>query len=296
MDIQELRYFIATYQYGSYARAAAEIFLSRQALRQKLQKLEEELGGPLFVTRQKRLEPTDLGERLYREARPFVSQFDAMELNILSHSQQQKNKVSIAMGLGAATFLSLDPLLSFQKEYPQIELVLSENSDAVVVFDVLSGKADFGIVGAYDALLTELNAIRIQNTRLYVQIHRENPLSGRSQLEIADLKGQPFISFGAQNHAHRFLLQECRTQGFEPDFLFCIQDNRATQSLARKHRAITWSCPPQRLETPLRNFCILPLRCQNQSWGTYIISQPGKEHSLSVHLLIRHLCAEADDL
>lgn len=296
MDIQELRYFLATYEYRSYAKAAAEIFLSRQALRQKLQRLEDELGGPLFITCQKRLEPTPLGEKLYQESHRFVSQFDAMELNMLSHSQQQKNQISLAMGFGAATFLSLDLLLDFQKEYPQIELDLSENSDAVVVSDVLSGKVDFGIVGAYDALLTELNAIHIQSTQLYLQIHRDNPLSQRSEIQISDLKGQPFISFGSQNHAHCFLLQECRMQGFEPRFLFCIQDTQAALPLARKHKAIIWSGPPERQDISIPDFCILPLRCRNRTWGTYIISQPGREHSLSARLLIQHLCAHASDI
>ena len=34
MDILDLRYFIAAYDTGSYARAADKLFVSRQALRQ----------------------------------------------------------------------------------------------------------------------------------------------------------------------------------------------------------------------------------------------------------------------
>lgn len=297
MDIQELRYFIAAYEYGSYAKAAAEIFLSRQAMRQKLKCLEDELGGPLFISRKARLEPTELGRRLYKEARPIVSQFDAMELNMLSHSRHQKTSLTIAMGFGAATFLSLDPLLGFRREYPQIELTLSENSDSVVVSDVLSGHADLGIVGAFSDLLKELDAIKIQQSNLYLHIYKDNPLSRRQEILIPDLQGQPFISFGPQNHSHQFLLRECQACGFTPNFQFCVQDSQATHSIARAHNGITWTYPPKRLEyNAWPDFRVASLRFSDKSWGTYIIRRPGCSPSLSVRLLTQFLSAHATDV
>ena len=297
MDIQELRYFIAAYEYGSYAKAAAEIFLSRQALRQKLKCLEDELGGPLFISRKACLEPTELGRRLYEEARPTVSRFDAMELNMLSYSRRQKTTLIVAMGIGAATFLSLDLLLGFKKEYPQIELTLSENSDSVVVSDVLSGQADLGIVGAFSSLVKELDAIKIQRSNLYLHIYKDNPLSQRQELQIPDLQGQPFISFGPQNHSHQFLLRECQACGFTPNFLFCVQDSQATHSIAREYHGITWTYPPKRLlYNAWPDFRAVPLRFNDKSWGTYIIRRPGCSPSLSVRLLTQFLSAYATDV
>lgn len=296
MDIQELRYFISTYESGSYAAAADKLFISRQALRQKLQRLEEELNGPLFLINKKKLEPTDLGIRLYQEAYPIVTQFDSMELTMQSQNKQKQTLVTMAMGLGAATFLSHDILLNFQQEHPQIRLSISENSDTVVVADVLSGKVDLGIVGAYQDVLSELDALRIQTSRLYLHVPDTNPLSQKKELAITDLKGQPFISHGSQSHSHQFLLKECQASHFEPNFVFCIQDTQATHAIARKHGAITWSYPPDRLEYVRPGFHIVPLNYSDRSWGTYIITQPGKKHSLPVQMLIYHLCANAQDV
>ena len=90
MDILDLRYFIAAYDTGSYARAADKLFVSRQALRQKLQRLEEEIGSPLFVYGTKKLAPTELGHNLYQDACSLVAQFESLEWNLQNHSQQKK--------------------------------------------------------------------------------------------------------------------------------------------------------------------------------------------------------------
>lgn len=296
MDIQELRYFVTAYENSSYATAARKLFLSRQALRQKLQRLEEELKGPLFLMDKKKLEPTELGKRLYQESHNIVRQFDAMEQIMLAYTHQENTEITLAMGLGAISFLSHDVLLSFQKIYPHIELKIMENSDTVVMEQISSGQADLGIVGAAKNLLNNVDAVRIQKSHLYLHIHNENPLCHKEYLQIPDLQGQIFISSGDQSHRHQFLTKECQAYGFIPDFQFCTQDSQAIHAIAREYKAITWSYPPERLEYSRPDFTVVQLRTSDPSWGTYIISQQGCDHSICVRLLIEHLCNCAVDI
>lgn len=296
MDIQELRYFLAAYDGRSYARAASLLFLSRQALRQKLLHLEEELGSPLFTSEGKVLVPTKAGEMLNRECRPIVFQFDQMEQKMLASSPKMSGELKIAFGIGAVTFVNPDLLLTFEENYPRVKLSVMENSDTVVMTDVLSGKTALGIVGAARDLLGDADAVQIQHSGLYLRVHQDNPLSVRQELYPEDLDGQKFISFGEQNHAHQILYRECVMRGVMPHFVFCTQDTRSAKQIARNYKGITWSCPPSRVVYEDPDFRLARLRVSDPSWGTYIISRPGVQHTLAERLFIQHMLRGASDV
>ena len=49
MDTKQIEYIIKIADEGSITRAAEKLFITQSALSQQLQKLEKELGAPLFV-------------------------------------------------------------------------------------------------------------------------------------------------------------------------------------------------------------------------------------------------------
>lgn len=48
MELQQLRYFMALCERGSFTRAADQCAITQPALTRAIKKLEEELGGTLF--------------------------------------------------------------------------------------------------------------------------------------------------------------------------------------------------------------------------------------------------------
>ena len=64
MTIQQLRYFLALCQDLNYSHTAARLYLSRQALRQSISALEQELCGALFANDRNHLSLTEKGESL----------------------------------------------------------------------------------------------------------------------------------------------------------------------------------------------------------------------------------------
>ncbi len=297
MDILDLRYFIATYDTGSYARAADKLFVSRQALRQKLQRLEEEIGSPLFASGTKKLEPTDLGHHLYPEACAVVAQFQSLELNLKTHSRQHQTQLTIALGQGVFSVIPSDILLDFQQLHPEILLHFSNASDMDIVADVRAGRLDFGIIGAYKDLLQDLHAIQIQSSpRMHLHVSVDNPLSQRDELEMADLKGQPFISSSPQSHSALFTTKECQALGFVPDFRLYNLDAHSTQAITIRCRGITWSFPPGRPEHEHPKLKTIPLKFSDLSWGTYIIHPSGQRLSAAAQTLVHYLQEHVQDV
>lgn len=290
MDILDLRYFIAAYDTGSYARAADSLYVSRQALRQKLQRLEDELGSPLFISGTKKLEPTDLGRIMYPEACAVVAQFQSLELKLKAHTSQHQTQLTIALGQGVFSVIPSEILLDYQQLHPEILLHFSNASDMDIVADVRAGRLDFGIIGAYKDLLTDLHAIQIQSSpRMHLHVSVDNPLSQKEELEMSDLRGQPFISTGPQSHSAIFTIKECQALGFVPDFRLYNLDAHSTQAITCRCRGITWSFPPGRPEHEHPKLKTIPLKFSDPSWGTYIVSQPGQRLSIAAQNLIQYL-------
>ena len=290
MDIQDLRYVIATYEAGSYAGAAEKLYLSRQALRQKLQRLEDELGGSLFLSDKKKLEPTELGQHLYQEARPLVTQFDSMAIRMLTYSQHSKAQLTIALGQGVFSVIPSEILLDFQQLHPEIVLHFSNATDMDIVAEVKAGKLDFGIIGAFQDLISDLDSIQIQSSpRMHLHVSIDNPLSRQEELTMADLKGQPFISHDLQSHSYVFTVKECQALGFVPDFRFYNLDTHSTQAITCRCQGVTWSFPPGRPEHEHPLLKTIPLKFSDPTWGTYIVSPQGQPLSPAASLLIQYL-------
>jgi molybdenum-dependent DNA-binding transcriptional regulator ModE len=61
MELQQIRYFLALYEEGTFSRAANRCGVSQPSLSNAIRRLELELGGPLFVRNRKGSRLTGLG-------------------------------------------------------------------------------------------------------------------------------------------------------------------------------------------------------------------------------------------
>ena len=68
MTLQQLTYFLAAAEHGSFTAAADALHLARPSVSEQIAHLEAELGVALFVRTGRRLELTDAGRLLRPEA------------------------------------------------------------------------------------------------------------------------------------------------------------------------------------------------------------------------------------
>lgn len=125
---QEMQYIYQVYQSGSFSKAAQALYLTQPALSIAIQKVEAEIGMPLFIRDKKPLELTDAG-KVYIEK---VKQIMHLESEL---SKELSDLSSLNIGslvLGGTHYLNsyiLPPVLTtFQKQYPGVHLELVEAS------------------------------------------------------------------------------------------------------------------------------------------------------------------------
>src|ERR1700746_2588414 len=76
MEIQQLRYFVAVADEGSFSRAAAKVRVAQPSLSQQIRKLEAEIGQPLFDRLPRSVVLPDAGHCLIDYARKILSSID----------------------------------------------------------------------------------------------------------------------------------------------------------------------------------------------------------------------------
>ena len=68
MTLQQLRYFLAAAEHGSFSAAAEALLMAQPSLSDQIRRLEAELGVPLFTRAGRRLVLTEAGRMLQPEA------------------------------------------------------------------------------------------------------------------------------------------------------------------------------------------------------------------------------------
>ncbi|HEY3140876.1 MAG TPA: LysR family transcriptional regulator [Acidimicrobiales bacterium] len=77
LDLGQVRAFVATSEQLHFGRAAAQLFVTQQALSKRIQRLERAIGEQLFVRDTRGVRLTDAGRRFLPHARQLLATADA---------------------------------------------------------------------------------------------------------------------------------------------------------------------------------------------------------------------------
>src|ERR687893_249423 len=146
MTLQQLTYFLAAAEHGSFTAAADVLHLARPSVSEQIAHLEAELGVALFVRAGRRLELTDAGRLLRPEAeRTLAAAGEAAD--VVQRARTLTGGTASLGTFSTAHHLLLPGLIEdFVRRHPQVAVrVVGENS--VQLADaVRAGRLEAGLV------------------------------------------------------------------------------------------------------------------------------------------------------
>lgn len=131
-SLNALRAFESAARHLSFTRAAEELNVTQAAVSHQIKTLEEQIGVPLFIRRNRNLVLTDGGQNLLPELTEAFDRIDGVLARVKRRDQSGVLTVATMDSL-AATWL-MPRLLRFRAENPDIEVRIAV-SDAVVDYD-----------------------------------------------------------------------------------------------------------------------------------------------------------------
>ena len=146
MTLQQLTYFLAAAEHGSFSAAANALLMAQPSLSEQIRRLEAELGVPLFTRAGRGLALTDAGRLLIPHAERTLAEAQAAIESV--REVRDVSGGTVAFGtFGSAHYYLLGGLVQdFRTRYPQVRVrVIGQNSDEVADA-VRDGELEAGLV------------------------------------------------------------------------------------------------------------------------------------------------------
>lgn len=196
LSLPSLEQFVVLARTRNFTRAADELHLSQPALSRAIQKLEEQLGQPLFERKPREVILTDLGELLLDRAREILKLVE----DTFSELTEAGRRGRIRLGAipTIAPYLLPGLLGSFAKNHPDISVIVQEDTTETLLKRCTHGEIDLAII-ALPVIARHLEIEPLFDEELHLVLPVGHPLTAIKTVTIDALSGYPFVTL---NEAH----------------------------------------------------------------------------------------------
>jgi len=217
MDFHRIRYFLEVTKQGQFSRAAEVCFVSQPSLSQQIQKLEDEVGGLLFVRSRSGVSLTELGEDFLPHAQAIMA-----EVNLAREFRDKLDgKIRRPVRVGAIPTIAPYLLPSFidhvRKEHVEAEFEVVEDTTASLVEALRMRSIDFALLSPPTEVDSEVNFLDICDDELLLTLPEGHHLNSLDGILLEDMKDERLVLL---KDAHCLSQQSqgfCKAAGLEAD-------------------------------------------------------------------------------
>lgn len=212
MTSASLRYFSSVARHGSIREAADELHVAQSALSRQIQKLEHELGVPLFQRHARGVELTSAGEIFLRHARSSLRQDERVRSELDALKGLRSGTINIQAIESLVTGVLPRVILGFSKRHPGITFHVTIDRSDRILAAVREGRTDIGLV-FYPTAESELVSVFKMREPLVALMSPRHPLAKKAKVSLAESIGYP-IALPLKNSGSRVLLDiACKAAG-----------------------------------------------------------------------------------
>lgn len=218
INLQQLRYFIAAIECGSFRKTAIMLGAQESAISRRIRDLEDQLGASLFQRHASGVYLTLAGQRFLRRIRIALQQIDdgARDVAAIGRSEQGNIKVGIFSALSSGFLFDL--LQTYSKDYPRVWVEIVEANPAEHVAAIRQLQLDVAfITGTMERVDCETE--HLWSEGVFVVLPSRHRLIMKEQVDWKDLSNECFIvSDGAPGpEIHDFLVRRLSGLGYHPE-------------------------------------------------------------------------------
>lgn len=148
MKLQQLRYFAAVYEQGSFSSAAEKVNATQSGLSMHVSQIEKRYDVTLFSRSSSGVTPTEVGRAFYLEAVKVLAAARFAEDRLQTLSKSVVGHVHVGLMPTFTRSVLTSVLLRVAREYPEVRLSVSEAYSGALAEEVAEGRLDFAVVPA----------------------------------------------------------------------------------------------------------------------------------------------------
>lgn len=195
MNIQQLKVFVLTVKLQKLYLVADQLAIRQPTVTFHLNKLQEEMGVPLFVTKSYHvIKLTEAGKALYHYALSITSQTEEIEALMSEFRELRGARLAVGSTHTPATYILQPYLAELRVDYPHVSIMLDVKPAPVLIEKIKQYELDFAIITQVGFQDKELIVQPLRQDDLVVVFRPDHRFAGMKRLSPHDLAGESFIS------------------------------------------------------------------------------------------------------
>jgi LysR family hydrogen peroxide-inducible transcriptional activator len=213
LNLHLLDQFVVLARTKNFTRAAEELHLSQSALSRAIQKLEDQLGQPLFERKPREVVLTNLGVLLLDRAKGILNLME----DTFSELAEEGRRGRIRLGTipTIAPYYLPGLLTSFAKKHPDISVIVQEDTTEVLVKRCSHGEIDLAIL-AQPVISKNLSIESLFDEELLLVLPIGHPLEAAKKITAESVDGYPFVMLNEAHCLSENISSFCRSQSIQP--------------------------------------------------------------------------------
>lgn len=223
MELLQLRYFVAVARLEHVTEAARSLHVTQSSLSKTIQRLEEDLGVPLFDRYGRKLRLNEFGSRFLRRAERALFELEQgrEELSDLSGAESG----TLELAVSAASMLP-QILREFRKKRPNIQFHVQMLTTEEMSARMNRGEVDF-CLSSPPIAGEDIESQVVFIDPIVVAVPTGHRLAERSSVSLANLRGESFVGMKKGYGTRDRLDSLCRSAGFE--FFYVYEGDEPTR-------------------------------------------------------------------
>jgi DNA-binding transcriptional LysR family regulator len=235
LTLQQLQYFLAAVQHGSFSAAAEELHMAQPSLSEQVRRLESELGVRLFQRVGRGLTVTEAGLALRPHAERTLDAAEAARESVVAVRELRGGTATFGTWGTARYYPGVDLVAEFRRRHPNVRVRVVGQNSSEVVEAVRAGELEAGMI----ALPIDDRGLDVQpimrDEILYASI---DPARVRRPVTIETLAEAPLIlpdaSWGTEDPTRRQLAELAQRVGVSIQPQIDVEDVEAALELAAR--------------------------------------------------------------
>jgi DNA-binding transcriptional LysR family regulator len=235
MTLQQLQYFLAAVEHGSFSAAADALHMAQPSLSEQVRRLESELGVDLFTRVGRGLVLTEAGQNLRPHAEEVVAAAEDARESVAEVRAIRGGTVSLGMFGDAPYYLLTEVIEEFRIRHPDVRVRIVGQNSSEVADDLRAGELEAAVI-ALPVDDTGLDVRPIMDVEIFFTTAEPDRLPKRMTVER--LARVPLIvydaHYGWEDPTRRQLWERAQRAGVSLDPVVEIEDVMAAVRLAAR--------------------------------------------------------------
>ena len=221
MELQQLRYFCAIADTGSFTRAAQQTHVSQPSLSQQIRKLEDELGARLFDRLGRAVQLTELGRSFLPRARAILRDLEAARSDVVERKMSISGPISVGVIPTIAPYFLPPILAAFSRKFPEVRVTVAEEITPLLLERLRAGTMDVAIVALpLQARSHDFQTFPLTVEKLYAVLPKHHALAKRRAVSLEMLQDDPFLLLRDGHCFRETAVAACKRARLNPKIIF----------------------------------------------------------------------------